>query len=149
MTMPTHMLLGGVIGAATGDPVTAILVSVLVDVDHVYSYAKHKVLFPLKKLWRVVTDQADPYGDQRGYLHNIVIAAVISALSFVIGKKFGITFSLAYAGHLALDMLDTSDYFILYPNTKINIKGFIGYYSKGEIALDVVLAIVLAALILL
>lgn len=144
--MPTHILLGAIIGKVTGDPVAAIAVSVLVDVDHLYSYAKHKVLFTFKKFWKVVTDQSDPYGDQRGYLHNIIIAAVISALSFFVSKKFGIVFSSAYFGHLLLDMLDTSDYFIFYPSTTVNVKGFIDYYSKGEVILDVALVVILISM---
>lgn len=147
MTLPSHLLLGAIVGTATGDPITAIAVSALVDVDHLYSYAKHGVLWRPKQFWKTITDKADPYGDQRGYLHNIVVAAGISALTFLINPAFGITFTAAYFGHLLLDALDTSDYWIFYPNKSVNLRGFVDYYSKQEILFDIGLLIILAILL--
>jgi membrane-bound metal-dependent hydrolase YbcI (DUF457 family) len=143
MTLPTHILLGGVIAKLTGNPVLAISVSVLIDIDHVISYVKSGVIFSPKKFWKTVTDKNDPYGDQRGYLHNVFIAVVICALFWVLIPSVGLTFALAYLGHLTLDALDKSDYWPLYPSKKINIKGFVGYYSKKELFVILLLLLIL------
>ncbi len=141
MTIPTHVILGVLIGKITGDFPTAIAVSVLVDIDHLVSYVRHGVLTDYKKFLNVITDKEDPYGDQRGYLHNILIAGLLSALSFLVGMSFGLVFTLSYFGHLLLDALDKSDYWSLFPYKKINIRWPIEYYSYQEILLMCVLIV--------
>lgn len=148
MTLPSHILLGVVIGKLTGNYTTAIAVSVLVDTDHIVSYVKSGVLFSPRKLVKTITDTDDPYGDQRGYLHNVIIAGIISGCMFLISIPFGITFTSAYFGHLLLDSFDKSDYWPLYPNKKMNIKGFIDYYSWQEIIFDGILIVVIVFLFL-
>src|ERR1035437_10413486 len=112
MTLPTHAILGLVIGKFTGNIPLAISVSILIDTDHLISYAKHKVLWPPKKFLEVVKDINDPWEDQRGYLHNVVIATIISFLVWIIfGRIIGAVFSLSYLGHLFLDAIDTANYY--------------------------------------
>ena len=147
MTLPTHILLGSIIGQLTGNLVLAIAVSVLVDIDHLYSYIKSKVIFSPRKFWKTVTDKNDPYGDQRGYLHNVIVAGIISVIVWLALPLVGLTFALAYFGHLLLDALDKSDYWPLFPNKKINITGFVGYFSPGEVMIDVGLVVLLIILI--
>lgn len=143
MTLPSHILLGGVIATVTGNPVVAIAVSVLIDLDHLVSYAKSGVLLSPKKLWKTVTDKNDPYGDQRGYLHNFFVAGLVCVAVWFLFPLVGLTFMLAYLGHLFLDALDTSDYWPLYPSKKINMQGFIDYYSKQELFVILLLLLIL------
>lgn len=149
MTIPSHVLLGVVIGKVTGDYKTAILVSALVDIDHLVSYIKSGVIFSPRKFWKTISDKNDPYGDQRGYLHNILIATLSSGLTFLISIPFGITFSLAYLGHLVLDSLDKSDYWPFYPNKQVNLQGFIDYFSWQELLFDLFLVGILVVLFLI
>lgn len=147
MTAPTHIAMGAVIGTIFGHPILAIAVSVLIDIDHLYSYVRHGVIWQPQKLWKTLTDSDDPYGDQRGYLHNIIIAVILCGLSFlVVPVSFALVFSVSYIAHLVLDALDRSDYFIFFPSTKVNIKGFIDYYGKTEIIFIVFLLLLALAL---
>lgn len=147
MTLPSHILLGTVIGRMTGDYTTAIAVSAAIDIDHLRSYIKSGVLFDLDRLRKTVLDTEDPYGDQRGYLHNILIAIPITLLVYLISPTIGTVFGIAYGGHLLLDALDKSDYWPLYPYKGINIKGFVEYFSPTEIFFDIFLLIALIVLL--
>ncbi|MFZ2049093.1 MAG: metal-dependent hydrolase [Minisyncoccia bacterium] len=132
MTFPTHLLAGLVLGKVTGNYPLSIGISVGVDIDHLYSYAKNGVLVSPKKFFKTVFDRNDPYGDQRNILHNVLIFLFITAVTFILNIQIGLIVFLAYLGHLILDALDKSDYFPFFPNKKVNIKGFIDYFSKKE-----------------
>jgi membrane-bound metal-dependent hydrolase YbcI (DUF457 family) len=149
MTLPSHIILGAVIGGLTGDYKTSIIVSVFVDLDHLVSYVKSGVIVKPKKFFKTITAKDDPYGDQRGFLHNVVVAGVISGLTFLVSIPFGSVFTLAYLGHLLLDAFDKSDYWPLYPFKGINITGFIDYFSWKEILFDFLMLVVLFLVILL
>lgn len=146
MTLPTHILAGLIIGKVTGNFPASMAGSILIDTDHLVSYIKHGILFKPKQLTKALTDEKDPWGDQRGYLHNIFAWFVISLLAILLNFGFGITLSLAYLVHLLFDALDTSDFYPLYPSKKISTKGFIKYYSRQEIIFDLCMLVVLALL---
>ena len=139
MTLPTHLILGLIIGKATGNYPLAVVASIAVDVDHFVPFAQNGVLWSPRKLWRVMTDRTDPLGTPRFILHNVFLGVAICAGSFLIHPPLGLIVSLAYAGHLALDALDDTIYFPLYPKTSVNIRGPIQYFSKAEIAFAAVL----------
>jgi membrane-bound metal-dependent hydrolase YbcI (DUF457 family) len=142
MTLPTHFLLGMIIGKFTGNYPVAIASSVLVDLDHVQSYISHGLILKPKKLWNALTDQKDPWGDQRGIFHNILFFGVIAILLIILTGKIGIIIILGYVGHLLLDALDNSDYWPLYPNKKINLRGPIKYGTWQELLFFIVLLVV-------
>jgi|SRR3989344_545353 len=146
MTLPTHVLAGLIIGKITGDFPTALAGSLVIDLDHTISYFRHGVLFKPRQLFKAILDEADPWKDQRNFLHSIFSWLVISLLLFVINFKFGLIFSLAYFFHLVLDALDSADFYPFLPFKKFVIKGFIRYYSKQEVVFNVCLILVLIAL---
>ncbi len=133
MTLPTHFLLGMIMGKVTGNYPIAISASVLIDLDHLQSYISHGIILKPKKLWKTLTDQKDPWGDQRGMFHNIVFFGVVAVPLMFLGGAIGKIITLGYLGHLLLDALDNSDYWPLYPNKKINLKGFINYGTWHEL----------------
>lgn len=133
MTFPTHFMLGMVIGKVTGNYSAAIASSVLPDLDHIQSYVTHGVILRPKKLWKVLTDQVDPWGDQRGIFHNIIFFAITTMFLIVFMGTVGQVIVVGYGGHLLLDALDNSDYWPLYPNKTINFRGPIKYGSFQEL----------------
>lgn len=146
MTLPTHFLLGMIIGKVTGNYPVAIASSVLIDLDHLQSYISHELILKPKKLWKVLTDQKDPWGDQRGIFHNVIFFGVVALLLVVLGGIIGKIIVLGYLGHLLLDALDNSDYYPLYPNKKINLKGFINYGTWQELLFFIVLVVIFVML---
>ena len=100
-----------------------------------YSYVKHGYLKNWKTFYTNAFGKDDVSGDQRNILHNIVVAAVICLIVFIVAPALVTVFSLAYISHLLLDAVDTSDYFPLYPSKILNIKGFIEFYSFQEVVL--------------
>lgn len=142
MTFPTHFLLGMVIGKLTGNYTAGIAASVLVDVDHLQSYAEHGLLTKPKKLWKTVTAEKDSYGDQRGMLHNVVFFACASVALIVLFKWIGTVIVIGWFGHLLLDALDASDYWPLYPDKSINLKGPINYGTWKEFLFFLALLII-------
>ena len=146
MRTVTHILAGLVIGKATGDFTTALTGSLVMDLDHAISYYRHGILFNPRELSRAMDDENDPWGDQRGFMHNILSWIAISILLIMINVKVGIIFSIAYFVHLVLDALDGADFYPLYPSRKWVIKGPIKYYSKQETIFDIFLAIVFLSL---
>ena len=139
MTYPSHLLAGLIIGKATGDYPTAIAGSMLIDLDHMVSYVRHGIWYKPRALFKVLTDENDPWGDQRNFLHNVVVWAVCSALLMFASFKFGTVFSIAWFFHLVFDAFDNADYYPFYPSKKFVIKGFVKYYSKQEIIFDLCL----------
>ncbi len=146
MTFPSHILLGIILGKLTGNMTLSIIISVSVDIDHLVSYFKNGILLKPKKFWEAAVSRLDAYGDQRGYLHNIFIAAAICGLTFLISTPIGITVTIAYFGHLLLDSLDKSDYWPLYPSKRFDIKGFVDYYSIHELLFDIFLGVIIVLL---
>jgi hypothetical protein len=131
MFVGAHLAVGLLIGKATGNYPAALVGAMAIDVDHLWVYARHRVLLNPKKFWKTSTDTADPYGNQRNYLHSFFTWIVVSILAIMLDRSFGIAFSLGYASHLLLDLLDKSDFYPFYP-LKFKIRGFIKYYSKTE-----------------
>ncbi len=139
MTLSTHILLGAIIGKLTGNSSLAIISSIAPDIDHFDSYIKSGVIKNRKKFWETVLNKEDPYGDQRGYLHNIFVFLIISIILFFLFGKFTIAIIFGWLGHLLLDSLDNSDYWPLYPNKKINLRGPIKYFSFRELFVFLIL----------
>lgn len=142
MTFPTHLLAGLVIGKLTGNYGLSIVGATCVDIDHIYTYAKNGVLLNPKKFFTTVFDREDPYGDQRNILHNVLVFLLISVVTFIINHQIGLVLFLAYLSHLILDALDKSDYFPFFPSKKVNIRGFIDYFSKEEFLIMIFLGVV-------
>jgi membrane-bound metal-dependent hydrolase YbcI (DUF457 family) len=142
MSFPTHLITGLILGKLTGNYTLSLSGAILVDLDHLYSYAKSGVLFKSKKFWQTITDQADPYGDQRSILHNVFVFILISGIVAAINLKIGLILGLAYLSHLILDALDNADYWPFFPNKKVNLRGPVGYFSKQEVFLMLVLSVV-------
>lgn len=132
MTLPTHLALGGIIGSLTGQPLTALVVSCLVDADHIITYARRGLLSQPRKLWQAMTRTEDPYRSQRGYLHSVALLAVVGGLAWLLPPAAGWTLVFAYLGHLALDALDDAEYWPLYPLRKFSIRGPVPFCSPGE-----------------
>jgi len=139
MTLPTHIILGLVVGKITGNYTLAIASSVLIDVDHLQSYIKNRVIFNPKLFWKTITDKNDPYGDQRGYLHNFFVFFVSSIILFLFFGYIIIPFIAGWFGHIFLDALDNSDYWPFFPYKWLNLKGPILYASYQEVIFFVLL----------
>ena len=148
MTLPTHILLGAIIGKVTGNYSLAIGASIVPDFDHMGSYLKSGVLKKSRIFWKTITDTEDPYGNQRGMLHNILFFIFLSIILFTLIPKFAIVLVLGWLGHIVLDMLDQSDYWPFYPSKKINIKGIIKYASIQEAILFLFLLFVYVILLI-
>jgi len=141
MTLGAHILAGLIIGKVTNNYPLAMAGSLLIDVDHLFPYIKHKLIFNPKKLWETVTRESDDYGNQRNYLHSLFTWAIVSAISFLIDFNVGGVISLAYLSHLFLDLIDGADFFPFYP-LKYKFIGPIKYFSKAEIIFTLILAVV-------
>lgn len=133
MTLPTHVILGIIIGKITGDYPTAVLSSTLIDSDHLYSYVKSGVVKNPNKFLKTIMSEDDPYGNQRGFLHNVIVCSLISLGCLILLGQTGIVIIAGYLSHLCLDALDNSDYWPFYPNKSVNLKGFIHYGTWQEI----------------
>ena len=149
MTLPTHVLAGLIIGKITGDFPAAFAGSLAMDLDHIISYFRHGILCKPRKLFQAISDEADPWGDQRNFLHSIFSWVISSPILLVINFKFGLVFSIAYFFHLVFDALDSADFYPFFPFRKFVIKGFVTYYSKQEIIFDICLVLVLVVLFII
>lgn len=141
MTIPTHVMAGLVVGKFTGNYSLAVFMSVVPDLDHLFSYAKNDILFKFDKFLKAALNPRDPYGDQRYIFHNIIFCILASFLVSLINYQIGVVFALAYLGHILLDSIDSSDYFPFFPNKSINVRGPIGYFSKKEFFVFLILVI--------
>jgi len=146
MTLPTHLLAGLIMGKLTGNYTAAIAGSLLVDLDHIISFYRHGILFKLKELIKEISDEKDPWADQRNYLHNIFVWMVVSIIICLINLNFGIIFSLSYFIHFIFDALNTVDFQPFYPSKKFLIKGFIKYGTRKELIFDFFLIVILIVL---
>lgn len=136
MYTTTHLALGLVIGKLTGDYQSALLGSLIIDIDHLAPALKERRLFDFKDLWRRSKKSTD---SARSFLHGVIPWIAFSVLLSFFDLKFGLIFGLGYFGHLVLDALDDSPFHPFYPNKKINIKGFIPYYSLEELIFSITL----------
>ena len=142
MTYPTHLALALIIGKATGNYEVSLITSFAPDLDHLFSLYKHKLLKNPKEFFKITLQTNDPWKDQRGYLHNFINFLCISTLAYIINQPLGTIIFLAYFGHLLLDALDNSSYYPFFPNTKINIRGPIKYFSKAEFIFALILFVI-------
>jgi membrane-bound metal-dependent hydrolase YbcI (DUF457 family) len=148
MTIPTHILAGLIIGQITNDYPTAIIGSLLIDIDHILPHFRHGILFKPRQLFRALTNETDPWDDQRNIVHSFLSWAVVSTLAVSINRQHGITFSLAYFFHLVLDALDKSTFYPFFPSKKFAISGVVRYYSRQEVFFAICLLTVLISLYL-
>ncbi|MCX6823125.1 MAG: metal-dependent hydrolase [candidate division SR1 bacterium] len=153
MTGATHLAAGLIIGHLTGDYVTAVSCSILVDADHLLPIIKHGLLFKPQKIWHVMTDPGDIIADgkiedNRNYFHSVFTLILLSGIVMLINFPVGLVFAIAYAAHLSFDMLDKSNVYPFYPIKSVNAKGRIGYCSKQEFIFAGVLYLIRIALIL-
>lgn len=139
MYSTAHVAAGLIIGKITGDYPTAIIGATAADFDHLIPFVKNKVLFSFKKIWHATTNDGD---SSRNYLHSIFSWALISGVIMLFNLQVGLIFSIAYLSHFILDLLDNTDFWPFYPWKKINIKGFVGYFSKREFLFTVALVLV-------
>ena len=129
MNWLTHFMAGLIIGKLTNNYVYAILGSLLVDFDHLFSFIKHKV--KLTGIVKLLLSPIDPYSDQRSIFHNILVPIVGVIVSIYFDTRNFVVFFFAYTTHLVFDMLDKSNYYPFYPNL-FCIKGIIKYLSIQE-----------------
>lgn len=139
MTLPTHCLLGLIIGKLTGQYTAALVGSLFMDVDHLPSYVRHGLLGHPKKMLQVALKSTDEWGDQRGIFHNAFVAAPVVAAVSVLWPFAGWAFGLAYVGHLVLDALDGSGYVPFSPLWRYSLRGPVTYATWREWALSTVL----------
>jgi membrane-bound metal-dependent hydrolase YbcI (DUF457 family) len=149
MTIPSHVVAGLIIGHFSGNYALSLTAAVIPDIDHIPSYLRHKVLFKPGKLMEALKATDDPWGDQRGLLHNILVWLVLSliCLSFL-DLKIALVLSAAYLSHLVLDALDNADYYPFAPSKKGAFRGPIGYFSKSELVFSLILLVGYALAIL-
>lgn len=136
MYATTHLALGLVIGKLTGDYQAALVGSLIMDIDHLAPAIKEKRLFNFKEFWRRSKSSSD---SARSFMHGLIPWFLFSAVICFFDLRFGAIFSIAYFGHLLLDTLDDSPFYPFFPNKKINIKGFIPYYSGEELVFSIAL----------
>ena len=141
MFIIAHLAAGLILGKSFENYTPALIGALVTDLDHIIPYIQHGILFNPKKFWKTVTDAKDKYGNQRNYLHNIIVWAIISVPVIIFDFKIGIVFSLAYLSHLFLDLLDSSDFRPFYP-MDLNLKGPIEYLSKSEIFITLILFLI-------
>ncbi|MBT3689786.1 hypothetical protein HN800_02395 [bacterium] len=139
MFSTAHLASGLIIGKITGDYTTAIIASLIIDIDHFVPLYKQGIFTKWKTFKHVVLSSNNPQGSARTYLHNVFVFLGISIISYLINPVIGTVVAISYFFHLVLDCLDDEDLYILYPSKKINIKGPFGYFSYIELAFTVVL----------
>jgi membrane-bound metal-dependent hydrolase YbcI (DUF457 family) len=131
MFIITHLVLGLILGKLFGSYSFALIGALIPDIDHIFPYIRHKILFHMKKLWKTITASKDKYHDQRNYLHSLFIVIPVTIIMLVLNYSLFLVFSLAYLSHLFLDSLDNSEFYPFYPIKK-KILGPIKYFSKTE-----------------
>jgi membrane-bound metal-dependent hydrolase YbcI (DUF457 family) len=142
MFVPAHLAAGLLIGKVTGNYPAALIGASLIDIDHLWVYLRHKLIFKPRLFLKVATTQEDPYGNQRNFLHNVFAWIIFSLIVVFIDFKFGLIFSFAYFSHILFDALDGGDFYPFYPFKNINLRGPIPYLSRIEIIFTVLLFIV-------
>jgi len=133
MTIPTHIIAGVVVGSITGNVPLAITVSIAPDLDHLISLAHHGGLRNIQTFFKMTTDREDPWGDQRGLLHNLLVYIGIIGVIYLLIPEYALIIGTSYGVHILLDAFDNSVYYPLYPSKRYSIRGPIAYYSRSEL----------------
>lgn len=133
MYITTHLALGLIIGKVTGNYSASLLGSLIIDVDHLIPIIEKKLPLSIKKIWQENKKSEISAYNSRSYFHSIFSWLFFSVLISLINVRFGLIFSIAYLGHLVLDAIDDSEFYLFYPIKNLNIKGFIPYYSRREL----------------
>ncbi len=141
MFIIAHIAAGLILGKLTGNYYAALAGALILDIDHMIVYARHKILLSPRKFWKAITDPEDPYGSQRNIFHSLIGWLIILMVTVLAFQEAGFIFSIAYLSHLVLDFFDGSDFYPLYPMSKLNFKGPITYFSKAEICATLALFI--------
>lgn len=149
MTHPTHLIAGALVGYATGDYATALIVSVAVDIDHLPSMLGKKVFKSKNAFLQSILETDSKYEAERGILHNALSFSVISIAVWILFPSIAPAFILSYLAHLIMDGLDSANTPILWPFSRINIKGPVKYFSRREFLFAALLSILLIALLAL
>lgn len=133
MTLPTHLMAGLVVGKLTGNYSVAIITSIVFDIDHLFFYYTRHLLFrPAKVLKKAFKEKIYVKG-KRGIFHSVFTWMLVSLIFLLINFPVGVTIASAYFVHLALDALDDSSFYPLYPWERLEIKGPINYFSFSEV----------------
>ncbi|MEK7583572.1 MAG: metal-dependent hydrolase [Patescibacteria group bacterium] len=149
MTFPTHIIAGLIVGKLTGQYGVAIAGALLIDVDHLYVYAREGLLTKPKLLWRTTLHEDDPYQGLRSFFHSIWSFGVISLIAYIFFPALAVSFIAGYANHLLLDGLDASDFWPFRPLSNWNLRGPIKYRSYSELALFLGLAMIFILLVIM
>jgi hypothetical protein len=128
MFITAHIIAGLIVGKLLGSHVYALIFALAPDIDHIFIYVWHNVLFSPSRLWKTVTSKKDKYGNQRNILHSFFTWLAVSAAALGMDFTVGLVIAAAYLSHLLLDMLDGSDFYPLYP---LRYK-VIPYFSMKE-----------------
>jgi hypothetical protein len=146
MFILAHLALGLVIGKITHNYAAVLAGAVLIDADHLVSYAKSGVLYSPRKLWRAISRPEDRIGGQRHFMHTM-LGWKISSLAVLLANFWaGVLFSAGYFSHLFLDFIDGSAFRPLKPFSGRSFEGPIKYLSKAEFLLTAVLFAVFLAI---
>ncbi len=141
MSIGPHIATGLILGKITNNYPLALAVSLLIDIDHLFFYIRHKIIFSPKKIWRTAVSPLDPHGSQRNYLHSLFAWFSVSFIFLLLDPGLGLIISSAYILHLLLDALDKSDFLPLYP-LRYSFIGPVKYLSKGEFLVTSLLLII-------
>ena len=142
MFLLAHIAAGLIIGKATGNYPVSLIGAVAIDVDHTLSYFRNVILFKPKKIIAAIKDENDPWGDQRGFLHNVFLWMAITIAIYLFMPSDWLALSLGYLSHLILDALDNAVFYPFYPSKKIGFLGPIKYFSLQETAFTAFLFII-------
>lgn len=148
MTHPTHLIAGALVGHITGDYTTALIVSVIIDIDHLPSMIYHKVFKSNERLFSSLVRVGVPHEARRGIFHNILSFFILSVIVSRIYPDISFAFALAYIVHLMLDMLDNANTYIFYPFSTFNVRGPIKFFSLRELYFAIALLCILVVAIL-
>jgi len=150
MTWATHLAAWLIIGHLTGDYITVVSCSILVDADHFIPIIKQWFLFKPKQMWKWLIEAEDTIiTDQRNYFHSVFALILFSAIVFLISVPVWIVFFIAYVAHLAIDLVDASNFYPFFPIKSVNIKWFIRYCSKQEFIFAGILYLIRISLVLI
>jgi membrane-bound metal-dependent hydrolase YbcI (DUF457 family) len=144
MLFITHLITGVILGAISGNYLWVILGSMLVDIDHVYVFLRHRIYNPLHMV-RLGCDSRDVIKGQRTVAHSLLGWAIVSGAIYLFDATVGFYFGVGYLAHLLLDAFDKAELQLFYP-LSWHIRGPINYNSRSE---HVLLAVLVVLILLL